>query len=199
MSRSESNLAFRRSNPSAASLYASTMSPPSSRSMSPVGRGSPSRTASSTIPGTVFDMPPSRGFADNGANKPGEPLNLILQSFVPHVAVYASKDTEVLIGEKGCTDGLWGLLRPFGENIQGKVSVRDSNGASRAVEDFSVRFTQLGDNIGHPDPSVSGFKLNSSPQDQNGAQESSFKDRKFKLPKWIKRGSKKGRMADHDV
>ncbi|GAC97122.1 hypothetical protein PHSY_004707 [Pseudozyma hubeiensis SY62] len=28
---------------------------------------------------------------------------------------------------------------------------------------------------------------------------SSFKDRKFKLPKWIKRGSKKGRMTDHDV
>ncbi|GJN70612.1 cis-golgi transport protein particle complex subunit [Purpureocillium lilacinum] len=176
LSQSESNLTYRRSNPSAASLYASTLSPPGSRPMSPAGRSSPSRTLS----GAVFEPSPSRTLADNAADNPGEPLNLILQSFVPHVAIYASKDTEALIGEKGCKGGLWELLRPFGERIQGKVTVRDSNGVSRAFEDFSIRFTKFGDGVGHPDPSVSGAK---QPTLQglggpNGVQESTSRDRK---------------------
>ncbi|KND91239.1 Transport protein particle subunit trs85-2 [Tolypocladium ophioglossoides CBS 100239] len=143
MSQSESSLTFRRSNPSAASLYASTLSPP-----------------------------------DGAGDNPGEPLNLILQSFVPHVSLYASKDTEILISEKGFRNGLWELLRPFGENIQGKVTVRDSNGVSRTFEDFSIRFTKFGENVGHPDPTISGTKQARAPQDQNGIHESASRDRK---------------------
>ncbi|KAJ4857488.1 ER-Golgi trafficking TRAPP I complex 85 kDa subunit domain-containing protein [Trichoderma breve] len=164
-SPSDSTLVYRRS--TAASLYASTLSPPGSRSMSPAGRGSPSRVLS----GTVFDIGQNRGLPDNVGDDPGEPLNLILKSFVPHVAVYASRDTEALIGEKGFQHGLWELLRPFGENIQGKVNIRDSNGVGRIVEDFSIRFTRFGGNIERPDALSAGSQQTQAPRSQNGAQE----------------------------
>lgn len=47
--------------------------------------------------------------------------------------------------DKGFDEGLWELLRPFGERVQGKVTVRDSIGSGKAFEDFAVRFVQLGD------------------------------------------------------
>lgn len=173
LSQSEASLPFRRSNPSAASLYASTLSPPGSRSISPAGRGSPSRVLSST----VFDTGSNRSLVENAADSPGDPLNLILKSFVPHISIYASEDTEAVMREKGFQHGLWELLRPFGERVQGKVTVRDSNGMSRVAEDFSVRFTRFGDNIEHPDPKVSGLKSASQSQGQNGARASTSRDR----------------------
>ena len=68
----------------------------------------------------------------------------ILRSFAPRIAVYASADAEIFIKSKGFSTGFWGLLRPFGERIQGKVVVRDSVGASRGWEDFGVRFIDFG-------------------------------------------------------
>lgn len=149
LSQSEVSLPYRRSNPSAASLYASTLTPPGSRSMSPVGRGSPARpfsrarAGSATLTQSLVDT--------DAATNPGDPLNLILKAFVPHVAIYASPETDGLVKEKGFERGLWELLRPFGERVPGKVTIRDSNGSSRSWEDFSVRFTQFGDNIEPPD------------------------------------------------
>ncbi|PFH59116.1 hypothetical protein XA68_12782 [Ophiocordyceps unilateralis] len=175
LSQSDPSLAFRRSNPSAASLYASTLSPPVSRPMSPAGRGSPSRVLS----GSVLDTLPGRVPQDSASSKPGEPLNLLLHSFVPHVSIYASEDTETLMAEKGLRDGLWQLLRPFGEKVQGKVTVRDSNGISRTYDDFSVRFTRLGDNVGHPDPTLSGISPSQASKGHNGDQESATRDRKI--------------------
>ncbi|KAI9163772.1 Transport protein particle subunit trs85-2 [Paramyrothecium foliicola] len=174
LSHSESSLPFRRPNPSTASLYASTLSPPGSRSMSPVGRGSPSRAPS----GAAFDSAVSRVLSDSTGDNPDEPLNLILRAFVPHVSVYASDDTEALIKEKGFKNGLWELLRPFGENVQGKVTVRDSNGLSRPFEDFSIRLTRLGDNVEHPDPTGSGIKPAISVDLPNGVIWSPLRDRK---------------------
>lgn len=80
-----------------------------------------------------------------------DPRNLIMQAFVPHVAVHTSVDTHELVGEKGFNGGLWELLRPFGERVQGKVTVRDSIGAGRTWEDFGVRFVQLGDGLEAPE------------------------------------------------
>ncbi|KAK2475371.1 hypothetical protein H9L39_12964 [Fusarium oxysporum f. sp. albedinis] len=174
LSQSETNLAFRRSNPSAASLYASTLSPPGSRSISPAGRGSPSRVLSHT----VFDARPSRPLPETGGDG-SEPLNLILRAFVPHVSIYSSHDTDTLMNEKGFRNGLWELLRPFGEDVPGKVTIRDSNGMSKAVEGFSIRFTRFGDNIEHPDPTVSGFRNPASSPGQNGSQASTSRDKQF--------------------
>lgn len=69
-----------------------------------------------------------------------EQRQVILSSFAPRVAVYTSADTEDFIRLKGFNEGLRGLLRPFGERIQGKVVIRDSIGASRGWEDFGIRF-----------------------------------------------------------
>lgn len=149
LASSEITLPSRRSHPSAASLYASTLTPPGSRSMSPVGRGSPARPLSRARSGSVTL---TQSLVDtDAASTPGDPLNLVLKAFVPHITIYASPETDGLTREKGFERGLWELLRPFGERVSGKVTIRDSNGSSRSWEDFSVRFTQFGDNVEPPD------------------------------------------------
>ena len=75
----------------------------------------------------------------------------MLQAFVPHIAVHTSADTQELIQGKGFEGGLWELLRPFGERVQGKVTVRDSIGSGKTWEDFAVRFVQLGDGLEAPE------------------------------------------------
>ncbi|KAI1452743.1 hypothetical protein F4805DRAFT_406434 [Annulohypoxylon moriforme] len=165
---SEISLPYRRSHPSAASLYASTLSPPGSRSQSPVGRP-PSRIAS----GSVFGAASNNALAlvSNAGDSPGDPLNLILRAFVPHVAVYSSEDTDILLKEKGFARGLWELLRPFGERVQGKVIIRDSNGSSRTYEDYSIHFVQFGEGVVHPEPVTTG--LRSQVPRTNGVSEKS--------------------------
>lgn len=64
----------------------------------------------------------------------------IVRSYAPRVAVYASTDTEEFVRGKGFKDGLYGLLRPYGERLQGKVIIRDSIGSSKAWEDYGIRF-----------------------------------------------------------
>lgn len=106
---------------------------------------------------SVFAGTLGEGHQLTPAERPEDPRNLILQAFVPHVAVHTSQDTKELVREKGFNGGLWELLRPFGERIQGKVTVRDSIGAGRTWEDFGVRFVQLGDGLEVPE-SVSGSR-----------------------------------------
>ncbi|OLN81285.1 Transport protein particle subunit trs85-2 [Colletotrichum chlorophyti] len=146
LSQSEVSLPYRRSHPSAAPLFASTLTPPGSRSGSPMGRSSPAGTLS----GSVFGGPAGRPLFDTASDSPGDPRNLIMRAYVPHVSIYASSDTEELAKDKGFKNGLWELLRPFGEQIQGKVTIRDSNGSSRSWEDYSIRFIKFGDNIESP-------------------------------------------------
>src|ERR1700761_5124177 len=91
LSQSEATLAYRRPNPSAASLFASTLTPPGSRSASPSGRGSPS----GTFAGSVFGPSFAKSLTEAPtADQAGDPLNLVLKSFVPHIAIYASPDTD---------------------------------------------------------------------------------------------------------
>ncbi|KAI9930435.1 hypothetical protein ASPWEDRAFT_39317 [Aspergillus wentii DTO 134E9] len=70
--------------------------------------------------------------------------SLIIRSFSPVVGVYASADTDELVRQKGFQGGFWELIRPFGEDIPGKIVIRDSVGASRGWEDYGVRFVDLG-------------------------------------------------------
>ncbi|KAL4889532.1 ER-golgi trafficking TRAPP I complex 85 kDa subunit-domain-containing protein [Aspergillus ambiguus] len=74
--------------------------------------------------------------------------SLIVRSFSPVVGVYASVDTDDLVRQKGFKGGFWELIRPFGENVPGKVVIRDSVGSSRPWEDFGVRFVDLGGSSG---------------------------------------------------
>ncbi|KAI1765385.1 hypothetical protein GGR53DRAFT_490222 [Hypoxylon sp. FL1150] len=168
LSQSEINLPYRRSHPSAASLYASTLSPPASRSQSPIGR------PASRVTSSVFNTGSNNGLAlvSGAGDSPGDPLNLILRAFVPHVAVYTSEDTDILLKEKGFARGLWELLRPFGERVQGKVIIRDSNGSSRTYEDYSIHFVRFGEGIVHPESVTTNLKNAQVPR-SNGASEKS--------------------------
>ncbi|OCK77703.1 hypothetical protein K432DRAFT_445131 [Lepidopterella palustris CBS 459.81] len=168
-SSSIASLPYRRSNPSLSTLFASTSALPTSHS-SP---GTATPTAH-IVPGSVF----SAGGRQNGTQSPAnvsvgradEPRNLILRAFVPHVAILASADTEDIVNAKGFTGGLLEMLRPFGESIPGKVTIRDSVGASRSWEDFGIRFTGMTDGLGLP--SVPGGRSTEArPEGTNGYRE----------------------------
>ncbi|KAG6017612.1 hypothetical protein E4U54_005717 [Claviceps lovelessii] len=134
---------------SAPPLHVSTLSAPASRPMSPVRYGSPARHGSPAMlfPESAFEHSPIQRLPDTLIEDPRDLSHQIIRSFVPHVSVYASEDTEDLVLQKGFQQGLWELLRPFGETFQGKVTVRDSNGLSRSFEDFSIRFTRFGEHM----------------------------------------------------
>ena len=141
---STATLPYRNPNASVSSLFASTSATTGSRSASPSG-------ASRKISSSVFGGPTGEGNQPPPVERAQDPRNLILQSFVPHIAIHTSLDTEELVKDKGFEGGLWEILRPFGEHVQGKVMVRDSIGAGRAWDDFAVRFVQLGDGLEAPD------------------------------------------------
>ena len=95
----------------------------------------------------------SNSASDNAYRAKSAPLPLhgeeddiqstVLKSFSPRVAVYASPDTDELIRLKGLYGGLCCLLRPFGENVPGKINIRDSLGSSRSWDNFGIHFTEL--------------------------------------------------------
>lgn len=133
---STTSLPIRPSSPPALGSRTSTLSSVLSRSSSPNGRLSLS-------------------FAKFGRSQTSSPLgnpqetyddtrSLIVRAFSPTVAVYASPEVDDLAVRKGVKNGFVGLVRPFGDRINGKVVVRDSTGASRAWEDFGVHFADLG-------------------------------------------------------
>ncbi|KAL4883431.1 ER-golgi trafficking TRAPP I complex 85 kDa subunit-domain-containing protein [Aspergillus karnatakaensis] len=93
---------------------------------------------------------------DGRADAALETRSLIIRSFSPVIGVYASPDTDDLVRQKGFKNGFWELIRPFGENVPGKLVVRDSAGSSRGWEDYGVRFVDLGDICQAPDDTVQG-------------------------------------------
>ncbi|KAF2031555.1 hypothetical protein EK21DRAFT_63187 [Setomelanomma holmii] len=138
------SLPYRRSNPSLSKLFESTTSISTSRPSS--GTATPTPSA---VPGSVFS-PGSRAGGTGTPNSlpPGvsdEHRTLIQRAFVPHIAVLADAQTEELVRGKGIDGGLLQLLRPFGEAVPGKVTIRDSIGASKSWEDFGVRFIAVDD------------------------------------------------------
>lgn len=168
---SVASLPYRSSNASLSSLFQSTTSlptgssggsgtetptagPPNGLVFSPGGAG-PGRPISPAVPGGYLQ---------------GETKELILRAFAPHVSVLASQDTEELIRHKGIHGGLLELLRPFGEHVQGKVTVRDSSGASRSWDDFAVRFTGAKDGLESPRMVDRRSMESNSEQTRNGAR-----------------------------
>ncbi|KAF8244848.1 hypothetical protein K440DRAFT_587911 [Wilcoxina mikolae CBS 423.85] len=70
--------------------------------------------------------------------------SLICRAFVPLVAVHVSDDTDELARDKGFSD-FHEMLRPYGEDLPGRLTVRDSVGCSHSYDDFGVRFVRLTD------------------------------------------------------
>lgn len=134
-----------RPNPALSTLYASTSSGAgsvrSSGTSTPTGS---SNLAGSTIfsPGDTRAASPTIALTQGG---PSEPRNIILRAFAPHVGLVTSIDADALLRARGFSGGFLELLRPFGESVIGRVTIRDSIGASRIWDDFGVRFTGLKD------------------------------------------------------
>lgn len=106
------------------------------------------RSANSRAPSDLRSQSHDRSSVSSRGTSPAIPFDdsnakirqLIARSFSPRVAIYASEDSEEFVREKGFEDGLLGLIRPYGERLQGKVIIRDSIGGSKAWDDFSIRF-----------------------------------------------------------
>ncbi|KZF23231.1 hypothetical protein L228DRAFT_260082 [Xylona heveae TC161] len=146
-SASATTLPYRSSNASLSSLFASTSTLPSRAGSAQIDTPSQETGSESLFltasPGAVS----SPTFLEDRSD---DPRKLITRAFVPHVAVHASPDTDEILKEKGFEGGFREILRPFGERVHGKVTVRDSVGASRTWDDFGVRFVGLGDGIEDP-------------------------------------------------
>lgn len=139
-SLSNYGLPFRRSNASLGALFASTTPSAATSRNNSSAAGTP---LAENVPESVFSaalVPATVTYSDITRR-------VILRSFVPHIAVLSSSDTEDLLAQKGFTGGLLQLLRPYGENISGKVTIRDSAGSSRSWDDYAVRFIKLRDGL----------------------------------------------------
>ena len=153
---SVTSLPYRRSNASLSTLFASTSSLPThGNSSSPSESGTVTPVAGN-VNGSVFSPGASttaRSSSPAGVGRAAahsETRDVILRAFFPHVSILASQDTEELIRHKGINGGLLELLRPFGERVQGKVTIRDSSGVSRSWEDYGIRFTGVRDGLESP-------------------------------------------------
>lgn len=89
--------------------------------------------------------------------------SLIVRSFSPVVGVYASADTDDLVRQKGFKGGFWELIRPFGEAVHGKITIRDSVGLNQEWEDYGVHFVDLGGAVQNRAPEASDAGRESSP------------------------------------
>ncbi|KAF2395622.1 hypothetical protein EJ06DRAFT_585770 [Trichodelitschia bisporula] len=130
-------------------------SPRGSGGSTPTGPGAVlGSTLTSTINPSASASLPSDAFQASHPSHPAlppDPRTTLLRSFAPHIAVLASEDTQALLARKGLRGGLLQLIRPFGERVPGRVTIRDSVGASRAWADFGVRFVGLGERGGGGD------------------------------------------------
>ncbi len=134
---STTSLPIRTTSPPALGSRTSTFSNVLSRSSSPNGRLSLSVSR--------FGRSQTHSPLGNTSETYDDTRSLIVRAFSPTVAIYASPEVDQLATQKGVKNGFAGLIRPFGDKINGKVVVRDSAGASRAWEDFGVHFADLGE------------------------------------------------------
>lgn len=154
-----------RTNPSLSTLFAATSAAPgsvrSSGSSTPVGE---SALGGSTLLSGTGDSHSVSPVTAVVAGSP-EARDLILRGFAPHVAVLASADTDALLRDRGFQGGFLELVRPFGELVVGRVTVRDSIGASRIWDDFGIRFIGIKESLGRqhiPGSSRPSFESRSS-------------------------------------
>lgn len=122
--------------PSLASRTTTTLANTLSRSSSPNGRLSLSLSR--------FGRASVSSPLANASESYDEIRTLIVRAFSPLIAVCAADEADILARKKGVQPDFAFLLRPYGERITGKVVVRDSVGASRALDDFGIHIAELG-------------------------------------------------------
>lgn len=138
------SLPFRRNNnASLSALFASTSKRPGQNRSASSNNGTPQAQEIAESPFTA-----QAAGNDNGSRT--EYRTLISRAFAPSVGILASTDLEELLAQKGIPGGLLELIRPFGESIPGKVTVRDSTGSSKTWNDYGIRFKRLRDGLESP-------------------------------------------------
>lgn len=135
-----------RSQSRSPSLNASTSFLPSSGDETPKKRRKSLTAQSPSTPAHRHDLYSS---VSSEQMRQDDYKGIIVQGFSPHVAVLTSPDTDQILFEKGLLGGLLQLLRPFGDKIAGKVTIRDSVGSSKSFEDYAVRFVGLRENVNY--------------------------------------------------
>ena len=143
---SAATLPFRSQSRSPPAINASTPFLPSGGDETRKKRRKSLTTQSSTTPTRSHDLFNS---VSSEQMRQDDYKGIIVQGFSPHVAVLTSPDTDQILFEKGLFGGLLQLLRPFGDQIAGKVTIRDSIGSSKSFEDYGIRFVGLRDNVNY--------------------------------------------------
>ncbi|CAF9943537.1 MAG: hypothetical protein ALECFALPRED_000588 [Alectoria fallacina] len=133
---------------SSSSSFARTRKSLSISESRPALTAAPSSISKSRSPSNLRSQSHERSSIGSGGSSPSTSKidsndaykQIIVRSFAPRVAVFASSDTEEFVRRKGFQDGLYSLLRPYGERLHSKVVIRDSVGGSRGWDDFGIRF-----------------------------------------------------------
>lgn len=148
------SFSYRQSNASLSQLFQSTTSLPSA-TISNSNSGTATPTGAAAVNGSTFSPAASTragspAQVQTSSHGSGLVRDLILKAFAPHISVLASDDAEELVRHKGINGGLLELLRPFGESVQGKVTIRDSSGSSLSWDDYAVKFMGVRDGLESP-------------------------------------------------
>ncbi|CAG8551197.1 225_t:CDS:10 [Funneliformis mosseae] len=77
------------------------------------------------------------------------PKDFVTRVLSPRVAVISTQDADQACQTNNFPDFL-SLIKPFGDRIEGRVSVQDSQGLLNPVENFTIRFAHL-TSLGQPD------------------------------------------------
>jgi hypothetical protein len=113
------------------------------------GTSTPTITENTLGGSTLLSASDGRSVSPVTALVAGSPetRQIILRGFAPNVAVLASDDLDGLLRERGFKNGFLELLRPYGETVMGKVTVREGTGTSKSWDDFGVRFVGIKESI----------------------------------------------------
>ncbi|CCG82666.1 Putative uncharacterized protein [Taphrina deformans PYCC 5710] len=71
------------------------------------------------------------------------PVPKITKAFAPYVPIVASKDANGLAKRKGFAS-MFDLIRPFGADIESKVSYKDIHGQANTLDNFNLNFLEMG-------------------------------------------------------
>src|SRR5579859_2139490 len=116
---------------------------PSLRSVSPLPQLLRSAAASSSSSlSSLFQVPADIDSLSSPSDEIRAHQATIAQAFGPSVALVATRECEDMVRLKGF-NSLLDLVRPFGDCVQGKVNIRDSQAMSVPVEDFSIKYVDF--------------------------------------------------------
>ncbi|CAI2163877.1 1745_t:CDS:10 [Funneliformis geosporum] len=109
--------------------------------MEPLSRSNSGSTLSRSTTPTIQTKQRYQGYRS--------PKDFVTRVLSPRVAVISTQDADQACQTNNFPDFL-SLIKPFGDRIEGRVTVQDSQGLPNPVENFTIRFAHL-TSLGQPD------------------------------------------------